>query len=245
MTTTPYDIEPEEPKRPSLTDKGSLLDGPGAEPCPKCGKPLAAGAVICLECGYDMRASTARTVEVGEEHAEAEPDPTVLSEAGGPGPKTLMVIGTVLAIAAMVLTGMTAAKPSSASFWYIAGQIFVTAFTILLHTGTGVVAVLLAAKLLEQKIGRLDYAAGRMFVAVAAAWLGFSVEVPVPFLGWVLKAFLAILAYAGCVLILFKADRRDVFTIGGLHMALIMFLQIGITISAEVAKITPVPKLPD
>ena len=243
--TNPYDIEPEEPKKPSLTDKGSLLDGPGTEPCPKCGKPLAPGAVICLECGYDMRASTARKVEVGEEHAEAEPDPTVLSEPGGPGPKTLMVIGTVLAISAMVLTGMMAAKPSSATFWYIVGRIVVVAFNVLLHTGTGVVAVLLAAKLLEQKIGRLDYAAGRMFVAVSAAWLGFSVEVPVPVVGVLLKIVLAVLAYAGCVLILFKADRRDVFTIGGLHIALIMFLEIGIRITAAVANAAPPIKLPD
>ena len=244
MTTNPYDIEPDEPQKPTLADKGSLLDGPGSEPCPKCGKPLAPGAVICMACGYDMQAGKARKVEVGEEHSEAAPDPTVLSEPGGPGPKTLMVIGTVLAIATMVLTGMTASRLASASFWFVAGSIVVVAFNILLHTGTGVVAVLLAAKLLEQKIGRLDYGAGRMFVAVAAAWLGFSVEVPVPVIGVLLKIVLAMLAYAGCVLILFKADRRDVFTIGGLHLALIAFLQIGIQITAEVARAAPAARLP-
>ncbi|MBY0263427.1 MAG: zinc ribbon domain-containing protein, partial [Phycisphaerales bacterium] len=46
--------------RPSLVPDSTDLDA-----CPNCGKPMAADAVVCFNCGYDQKSSRVVKPEVG------------------------------------------------------------------------------------------------------------------------------------------------------------------------------------
>lgn len=51
----------------SLLDEVGLRSlAPGARPCPGCGAPLAAEAVLCIECGYNVKLGRRiQTIKVG------------------------------------------------------------------------------------------------------------------------------------------------------------------------------------
>jgi hypothetical protein len=49
-----------------LDEVGLRAMAPGAQPCPGCGAPLAAEAVLCIECGYNVKLGRRmQTIKVG------------------------------------------------------------------------------------------------------------------------------------------------------------------------------------
>ncbi|MFW6108640.1 MAG: zinc ribbon domain-containing protein, partial [bacterium] len=46
----------------------------GGGPCPACGQPVAAGAVICVHCGLDLKTGVLMATRAGEEGAPGAGD---------------------------------------------------------------------------------------------------------------------------------------------------------------------------
>jgi hypothetical protein len=61
------------PVKPSDAVPAVLLPVDGK--CPECGKELAEGAVLCIECGYDLRTGRKRTTRHARAEEEPEPQP--------------------------------------------------------------------------------------------------------------------------------------------------------------------------
>ncbi|MBI1369651.1 MAG: zinc-ribbon domain-containing protein [Planctomycetes bacterium] len=75
----PPKAKPAEPKPPAIdTDDISFMDVPAKAPepavpeggCPSCGAPLADGAVICIQCGFNVKAGKKLGTEKGEVEVE-------------------------------------------------------------------------------------------------------------------------------------------------------------------------------
>lgn len=155
----------------SIEGGGSLLDDSGApDRCINCGASMPnKDAVVCLHCGYDQVRNTILKTKLGAD--EIEPN----SESAGPhdfvrpgrlGWKAAAILGAVFTVVASVLSGMHAAHHpilhGLATFLY--APVF---------AGLGVAAVMLAAILLEDRFGKLEYAAGRMLLAIGLVELAW------------------------------------------------------------------------
>jgi transcription elongation factor Elf1 len=89
---------------------------PTAANCPSCNSPLAAGAVLCVKCGYDTRTRGRRVVEHGEQEDE-EPKRSKLGTAASLLRGTIFsFLGAMLgAVAWAVLAYFTLHE-----FWFMA-----------------------------------------------------------------------------------------------------------------------------
>ncbi len=205
--------------------------------CPKCGNVMGTTDVVCLKCGYDFRANAVREVETGEANvALATDEPKVPVEFVMPGrlsAKTLGIVGGVLAIGALVASGVFA--PSGGA-WVVVGLVVLCAYQIVLHTATGVAAVAVAAKLSSERFGRHDLALGRMFVAFSLFQLLTRVRVPTGYttLNVALAWAVALAAYYGTVMILFRKDRAEAALIALSHFMLWILLNAGMELSGLV-----------
>lgn len=204
----------------------SLLDADGEVPCPGCGKPMATGVLVCMHCGYDMNAGKKQATNVGapvEKPPEPE-KPKALSGEKGLQRNSLLIIGSMLLITAIFMGGWSL-KPET-DLWLRFVRCFVVLLQVLTHVGTGLVALWCASQLLAKPFGRIDLAALRFFVAVAAFLLILNTPIPVPLVGPMLKFVLAIAVYWGVVLILFTKEVFDTNAIAALHAAVAMVLYI-------------------
>lgn len=112
--------------------------------------------------------------------------------------------------------------------------ILLTAYNALLNTGLGVVAIYIAAHLTERRVGRVELAAGRMFIAVSAFCL--LINIPINIFGkptWIVEELtIAALAYAGIVAGLFRVWGRSLIYIIAAHMALWLIVQVGMDLAS-------------
>ncbi len=186
-----------------------------ADRCPNCGASMPdADAVVCLNCGYDQVGNKIIKPKVGTVEVEdpADADTKIFVKPGRFGWQAPTLAGTVLIVAAAALSGMHADQRAI-------GHGVATLLYGPVYAGLGVAAVMLTAFFMEQKIGRLEHAVGRMLLAVGLAgvcWHGaFLLEVPN-----VLRFFIGAGAGAGLyylvVWLLFRLDSA----VAGLLMAL-------------------------
>lgn len=65
-----------------------ISDSPmiNAQKCPGCGDPMKAGSVLCLRCGYDVRAGRAMKTRVTAEKAPKNSGPVTIRRRGEFGP---------------------------------------------------------------------------------------------------------------------------------------------------------------
>lgn len=101
----------------------------------------------------------------------------------------------------------------------------------LIHTGTGLVAVYLTARLHNQPVGQIELAAGRMITAIGAFLLIFNLNIPL--LGdtkWE-ELTLAAIAYIGVLAGLFRLWGRTLAILGGTHFMLWMIVELGMMLS--------------
>jgi hypothetical protein len=155
-------------------------------------------------------------------------------------PQYWAIAGGVLLLAAMIATGVNA--PNRALF-----RIVLTLYNALVHTGTGMVALYLAARLTEHRFGRVELAAARMFTAVSALMLVMTLQLHLTGYTWIdmtVRLIIAVGAYAGIVAVLFKLwDRTTLVYVIGLHALLWLIVEVGMALAAIVsaAPTTAVP----
>ncbi len=186
-----------------------------ADRCPNCGVPMPdPDAVVCLNCGYDQVSNKIIKPKVGTVEVEEPDDPAAkfFVKPGRLGWQAPTIAGLVLIVAAAALSGAHAEQRAI-------GHAIATLLYGPVYAGLGVAAVMLTAFFMEQKIGRLEHAVGRMLLAVGLAgvcWHGaFLLEVPNA-----LRFFIGAGAGAGLyylvIWLLFRLDR----VVAGLLMAL-------------------------
>ncbi|MFO0082264.1 MAG: hypothetical protein ACK55O_06565, partial [Phycisphaerales bacterium] len=118
------------------------------------------------------------------------------------------------------------------------GRVLVTLFDIAVHTGTGMVAVLLAALFLGRRVGGVELAAARMLVAVSACVCVMSMPVDrgaslaAVVLG--LRAILALGAYWLLLLALFRRSVADTNVLAAFHVAVYLVMVLGTALHSGV-----------
>ena len=204
--------------------------------CPKCGTRLNHDAVFCIKCGYDMRTNEVRTPTLGVEHVVDKPaaKEPVFSEPGRGGVNLLLGIGGALTIAAMVVCGLNAPP----KFMPVFANVLLCLYETVLHTGTGIVAVLVAARLADMKPGRLDLAAARIFVAFASFQLLHNITFgEYRLLVTILMYPVAFAAYWGLVMLLFRKPRMVGVTVMAAHFILWLVVSMGMGLAAYVTHV--------
>jgi hypothetical protein len=205
--------------------------------CPKCGTPLRPEAVFCIKCGYDLRTNEVRTPTLGIEHvAEKPPEESKDFSAPGRGSiKVLLGIGGAISLAAMVVAGL-----NSPPGMRVVASVILCLYEIILNTGTGLVAVLIAARVAELKPGKLDLAAARIFVAFAAFQLIHIITFgEYRLLVTLLMYPIAVAAYWGLIMFLFRKPRVIATTVLVAHVVLWLAVKAGMELSAYVESAPP------
>lgn len=219
---TPSEESPETPNEDDsvygLEGAPSLLDDAATEDrCPKCGEKMPnPEAVVCLNCGFDQMRNTVIKTKVGAVEVDEDAGPREFVRAGRLGWKAPAIAGAVMLIAAAVLSGMHAEhRPIGHG---VATLLFAPVFT-----GIGVAAVWLTAILMEERFGRLEHAAGRMLLAVAAVelpWhIAWNLELANP-LRFLLGAGVGAGLYYLIVWWMFSLTRTVALMVSLLHLAL-------------------------
>jgi hypothetical protein len=151
------------------------------------------------------------------------------------------VAGAVLLLGALIVAGINAGN-------HHVFRIALTLYNVLLHTGTGVAAVFIAAYVTNTRVKRPELTAARMFVAVAAFMLIFRLNIN--FFGpdyrtWRLEELvLASLVYVGLVAGSFRLVRwYPLAILVGAHFVIWLVVQVGMELSAAVAA-APTPPPP-
>jgi ribosomal protein L40E len=145
--------------------------------CPKCGAVMAPDAVVCVKCGYDLRANEARQsfvgkpVEVPSLLEDKKPDAPDMGPFVRPpaskweNERVLAAAGGVLALGAAVAAAVNFPASSTA---VTIGAAVLALYSVALHTGTGLAAVGVAAAITERPYGSIRIAAARVLVAFGA-----------------------------------------------------------------------------
>ncbi|HRQ71682.1 MAG TPA: hypothetical protein PLU35_01500 [Phycisphaerales bacterium] len=135
------------------------------------------------------------------------------------GWKLPAILGAVALVAALVFNGLnTPFRPTALS-------VVKTLYETLMHTGTGVAAVMVASLLTERRFSRFEQAAGRMFLAVSAFALVVNLNVPIP--GRIDEFALAAVAYAGVVWSFFRLPPRETLILMACHFGLWLAVAAG------------------
>lgn len=149
--------------------------------------------------------------------------------------KTLGIIGGVLLVLAVVVTSI-ATKSSRPLI-----PPLITLYEGIVHTGTGVVAVLVAARFAERRVNRVDLIAARMLVLVSIFLAIKNTNIPIP--GRIEEPLVAAAVYYGVLLVLFRLPRFETGLIGGTHFCLwvlSMLGQIMYEVNAAAPQVVPV-----
>lgn len=153
-----------------------------------------------------------------------------------PGMRVLVVLGCTLMLLA-VLMSASAANSQLQHVGYTLGSAFLTLFNGILHTGTGVVAVIASAFFMKRKVGSVELAAGRMFVAFGVLLLVTAPVFPLGWVGWGLKWALALGAYWLVVRALFRKSVDETNIIAAAHLILYLLYQVGVWTSRSLGDV--------
>lgn len=235
-TNPPHSDVPAKARPAAAVPPASIPLDLADDDCPRCHKPLAHEAVMCINCGYDLKANVIREPELGEVVA-AEQRGAASKEFVTPGRGSAQVLatcGVFLTIGALIITGVNERQWGA---FVLLGSIAIMLYNILLHTCTGVVAVILAAKFTEERFTLLELAAARMFVAVALFYALSSLRLPInlAFVASLLAWGSALGVYFGVVWWLFKKDRHGAALIAIAHFLMWLLLQLGPALASWVA----------
>ncbi len=226
--------DPPPPAPPPASDPGT---GPLAfrdtDPCPGCRKEIKADALVCIHCGYDFRKGAKLATATG---AAAEPivkpghapaphggDHDLIRPGRG-SPKVIGIGAAAMLVGACVAAGVTA--PASATPGNVAARVGLTALDGILHTGTGLIALSVAAFYLGERLGRVELGAAR----IALAWSAFLLvhRLPIPAGAFsVGAAWLAgLAAYLAVLWALMARNPRVVAVVAGTHFGLYVAAQV-------------------
>ncbi len=171
-------------------------------------------------------------VRITESSSKAPPkqaegsDPLVRPGMGGA--KLALGLGVVLLLGALVASGIRAGGIEGSGARVVALAVAVTLYTSLLHTGTGVAAVMVAARIERRPTGALELAAARMLAAVATFQLVYHLPALIPgTVGLVFSAILGVLAYSAAVWALFRLSRLELGVVVSGHVLLLIAVELG------------------
>jgi hypothetical protein len=148
--------------------------------------------------------------------------------------KVWAIVGVVLLVAAMIATGAQGQISPGQRLL----RVLLTLYGTLVHTGTGVVAVFVAARLLGKQLGNFELAAARMFAAVGAFALMISLQFSLSGVVWLDHLVVLILAAGSYVLLVastFNLWNRDPlgYVIGS-HFFLWLIVAVGMLLSQAI-----------
>lgn len=216
-----FAVEPESAGVPKL-DAPPILEGedPSADFDVTPGGESRAGTGSASGVKVDAKASGA-----------LESKPPFVKEGMG-SPRNVAIAGGIALAAAAVLAIVYHELP-----WYKAVPL--TVYNTLAHTAAGVAAVVLAARLAERPLGRVELSAARMLLAVAATTAVFTPNYELPYTGRVDEVVLALAVYAGVTFTLFRFSWRDWQIVAGSHAVMSVLIWIGQGLYAWVATQPP------
>jgi hypothetical protein len=186
-----------------------------------------------MKCGYDLQANKVREPEVGVEYVtppeEASPAVDEFSKPGRGSAKTIAIIGGLVTLSAMIVAGVSAPP----HFVGVSSRVILVLYETLLHTGTGIVAVAIAAKLGEMRLGNVELAAARVLAAFATFQLLTHLGLPGPvFLVKVTLFVLGAAAYWGLIMLLFTKTRAEALLVTLIHLFLWIIVELGSLLTA-------------
>ena len=206
-----YDMAPVEPP-PATLPKGRIVE--------RASKVGDAGLLDDFDEDADFstdpevdRATGKATASKPAAAATQETGPTFVRPSGRLDAQSIAIAAGVLTISAVIAAALTAPARARQGF----PDAVLTLYLTMLHTATGVGALLLAAALRGERMGDVVLATARMGVAVAAFQLIFHLDIPVA--GRTDETLMAMLAYAGLLMIQFRFDRERLVLVAGVHAA--------------------------
>jgi hypothetical protein len=216
-----YDIEPEDPdKKPRASiEADGLLEDFDED----------------ADFDHDPEVSTALESPAGKKQKRLEAEVVAASFVRpGMGPwRVWAAIGSIELIAALIF----AAVKYSAN--HPVAHALLVIYDGMLHTGTGVVAVLVGAKVVEERFGSFELAAARMLAAMGALLLVLNLRIPLTstnFEEWAL----AVAAYVAVVWATFRFSRAELLVVTGAHFGLWLIVQLGMMLTRWTAS-APAP----
>jgi hypothetical protein len=230
-----YELSPSDPK-PRI-DAPSLLNAPGAEPCPRCGKPVAPEAVLCVSCGYDVRTHATTPIQTG---VALEDDPKPMPEFVKPGlgsAQTIAIAGAVVLLAAVITTLIAgpAGRPPGAPAATVPQTVAAVLLILVngfMHSATGLLALGATAWLTDHRFGRVDLGAARMFLIFSVFQLMLTIPLPwTPAVALGTKWLAASAAYWLLAMALFRKGPEPAGMLGGVH--LLLFLLVNLAVWAQ------------
>lgn len=164
----------------------------------------------------------------------AEPAEPFITPALGPA-NLWLILGGVLLLGATIASSVHGARPFIAAL--------LTIYNGLLHTATGLGAIVVAATLARKQIGPWDLGAARMLGAVSAFLLVFNLDIQLVGSGKWEETILAALAYLAVVGLTFRQTREVHATLVISHFLLWLIIQLGSQLAVWSAA-NPVPTPP-
>jgi hypothetical protein len=221
----PYPLEPNDTSENQPVERKPGIDAPGLL------------SEFPEDADFDRDPEMDRVVAGPTSHpsspgAPAQTPPEDFVRPGFGDARVWGITGAVLLVGAMIATGVNVETR-------VLANIFLTMYNTLLHTGTGVVALFAAAILTEHRLGAFELAAARMFTAVAAFALVFSLNINIVGEGWEQwkgeEVIMAALAYVLLVAALFGLwGWRSLLYVVGSHFFLWLIMYVGMLLSAHV-----------
>jgi hypothetical protein len=232
-----YGVEPEpkpEPEpEPELEAGAGAAPEPAPEPtpepepasiraldvCPNCGSPLGGvDVVVCLRCGYDMKAMKVITTDTKASAAEPEAaDSDVLVESGMGDywvPATMMVAGLGLVGAGYLWRSPALFGGEEAvSFGKGAVGLLKMLLQTAVFTAAGVGGLAALAHIVHKKFGDVKLAAARMLGIMSAVGLLAFININHDVAEWTLEFLGQAAAVLGLSMLLFRLNIRDAATL--------------------------------
>lgn len=223
----PYEIEPTDAaatpaKPPEALPKGRI-DAP----------ELLAG--FDKDADFDKDPEVDRVI-LGKPVDAAPPAPVPESKEefvtpGLGGPKVWAIVGGVLLLLSLIASGM---QPAGSGQLRLV-RVMLTLYGTLLHTGTGVVALFVAATLLRKRLGKFELAAARMLTAVGAFSLLMSMQLTLFGVDWLDRLVMLVVA-AGVYIVLIATlfnvwQKHPLGYIVGSHFFLWLIVAVGMLMS--------------
>jgi len=171
----------------------------------------------------DREPGRAPKVLADEDDAEGEAKKPFV-EPGIGSPYVWAIVAGVLTVAAAVAGGITTPGPRVAA-------VLLTIYNIAFHTGTGVAAVFVAARVLSRPFGQVELAAARMATAVASFALLANLNIALLGTSRWEELVLATIVYVGWVAALFRLWGRELGIVVCAHFGLWVLIGMGVLLS--------------
>ncbi len=163
----------------------------------------------------------------GTKAGTTEPEPPLVRPGLG-GARLALGLGVGLLLGALIASGIRAGGLDGAGARVVALAVSVTLYQSLLHAGTGVAAVMVAARIERRPTGALELAAARMLACVGGFQLVYHLPILVPgTLGFIIAAALGLIAYAALVWALFRLTRLELGVVVAGHVLLLIAVMLG------------------